>query len=39
MISAIIAQAECNADSGNGGYYYSVCSIRVNGIDYKVVEV
>lgn len=34
----IIAQANCEANNGNGGYYYSVCSLVVKGIHYKVVE-
>ncbi|WP_088815463.1 MULTISPECIES: hypothetical protein [Listeria] len=34
----VVANAECWADNGNGGYYYSVCSLLVNGIHYKVVE-
>lgn len=34
----IIALADCNANAGNGGYYYSVCSLVVDGIHYKVVE-
>ena len=24
-----IAKAECTADDGNGGYYYSVCALKV----------
>lgn len=34
----VIAQAECYADDGNGGYYYSVGSLVVKGIHYPVVE-
>lgn len=34
----IVALADCNADAGNGGYYYSVCSLVVNDIHYKVVD-
>lgn len=34
----VIAQAECYADDGNGGYYYSVGSLVVKGIRYPVVE-
>ena len=33
-----IATAECNADNGNGGYYYSVGAVRVKDIDYVVVD-
>ena len=33
-----IALAEMTADAGNGGYYYSVGSLVVNGIHYKIVE-
>ena len=33
-----IALAECYADNGNGGYYYSVCSLVVNGIHHPVVS-
>lgn len=34
----VIAQADCNADDGNGGYYYSVCSLVVKGIHYPVCD-
>lgn len=34
-----IAVAECEANDGNSGYYYSVCSLVVNDVHYKVVEV
>lgn len=27
------------ADAGNGGYYYSICSLVVDDVHYKVVEV
>lgn len=33
-----IALAECQADAGNGGYYYSVCSFKIEDVHYKVVE-
>jgi len=33
-----IALAECSANDGNGGYYYSVCSLVVKDVHYKVVE-
>ena len=33
-----IALAECSANDGNGGYYYSVCSLVVKNIHYKVLE-
>ncbi|MBC6150097.1 hypothetical protein HB834_00350 [Listeria booriae] len=33
-----IAVAECEANDGNGGYYYSICSLVVNDVHYKVVE-
>lgn len=33
-----IAQANCYADDGNGGYYYSVCSLVVKGVHYSVVS-
>lgn len=26
------------ADAGNGGYYYSVCSLVIKNVHYKVVE-
>ncbi|EAC5831966.1 hypothetical protein A2G24_01090 [Listeria monocytogenes] len=34
----VIAQADCYADNGNGGYYYSVGSLVVKGVHYPVVE-
>jgi len=34
----IIAQAECKANDGNGGYYYSVCALKVKDIYLKVVS-
>lgn len=33
-----IALAECEADDGNGGYYYSVASIVIGKIHFPVVE-
>lgn len=33
-----IATAECNADNGNGGYYYSVGAVRVKDVCYTVVD-
>lgn len=33
-----IAQAEMTADAGNGGYYYSVGSLVVKDVHYKIVE-
>ena len=33
-----IAQGECYADAGNGNYYYSVCSLKIKGVHYPVVE-
>lgn len=33
-----IALAECEADDGNGGYYYSVGSLVVGEIHFPVVE-
>lgn len=33
-----IARANCFADDGNGGYYYSVCSLVVTGVHYPVVR-
>ncbi|ASN59820.1 hypothetical protein CG419_03910 [Latilactobacillus curvatus] len=33
-----IATAECNADNGNGGYYYSVGAVRVKDVYYTVVD-
>ena len=34
----IIATANCEADNGNGGFYYSVCSLVVSGVHYEVVS-
>ena len=33
-----VAQAECHADGGNEGYYYSVLSVRVTNIDGKKID-
>ena len=33
-----IAQADCYANSGNGGYYYSVCSFVIGDVYFPVVE-
>ena len=33
-----IALAEMTADAGNGGYYYSVGSLVVNGIHFPIVQ-
>ena len=33
-----IAVADCRADAGNGGYYYSVCSFVVGEDIYKIVD-
>lgn len=33
-----VAVAEMYADAGNGGYYYSVASLVVNGIHYHMVD-
>ena len=33
-----IALADCSANSGNGGYYYSVAAFELNNIFYKIVE-
>lgn len=33
-----VAQAEIHADDGNEGYYYSVLSVRVTGIDGKQID-
>ena len=34
----LIALAECDADDGNGGYYYSVGSLVIGKIHFLVVE-
>lgn len=33
-----IALAECEADDGNGGYYYSVGSLVIGKIHFPIVE-
>lgn len=33
-----IALAECEANDGNGGYYYSVVSLVIGGIHFPVAE-
>lgn len=33
-----IAIADCRADAGNGGYYYSICSFVIGTDMYKIVE-
>ena len=33
-----VAQAECYADAGNGGYYFSVCSLVIGDVYFPVVE-
>lgn len=33
-----IALAECEANDGNGGYYYSVCSLVIGNIHFPVVD-
>ncbi|MBC2386401.1 DUF7448 domain-containing protein [Listeria booriae] len=33
-----VATANCNADDGNCGYYYSVCSLVINDVHYEVVS-
>ena len=34
----IICEAEMTADAGNGGYYYSVGSLKVNTITFPIVS-
>lgn len=34
----VVAQADCYANDGNGGYYYSVCSIVVKDVHYQVCD-
>ncbi|MHC5215225.1 DUF7448 domain-containing protein [Enterococcus sp. LJL128] len=34
----VVAQADCFADDGNGGYYFSVCSLVVKDIHFRVCE-
>lgn len=33
-----IAIADCYADAGNGGYYYSVCSFQIDTDLYEIVR-
>ena len=33
-----IAVADCYADAGNGGYYYSVCSFQIDTDLYEIVR-
>jgi hypothetical protein len=33
-----IAIADCYADAGNGGYYYSVCSFEIDTSWYEIVR-
>lgn len=33
-----IAIADCYADAGNNGYYYSVCAFKINCDYYKIVS-
>lgn len=33
-----VAQAECYADAGNGGYYFSVCSLVIGDVYFPVVK-
>ena len=33
-----IATADCSANNGNGGYYYSVGAVRVKDVDYQVID-
>ncbi|KRN31109.1 hypothetical protein QS460_00650 [Liquorilactobacillus mali] len=32
-----IAKAECQADNGNGDYYYSICALKVGKVEYNVL--
>lgn len=32
----VIAQADCFANDGNGGYYYSICSLVIKDIHYPI---
>ena len=36
--SEIIAIADCSANDGNGGYYYSVCALKIKDVYYSVVS-
>lgn len=33
-----VAQADCYADAGNGGFYFSVCSLVIGDVYIPVVE-
>nr|DAO95070.1 MAG TPA: hypothetical protein [Caudoviricetes sp.] len=33
-----VAQAECYADAGNGGYYFSICSLVIGDVYFPVVK-
>ncbi|MCJ2192894.1 hypothetical protein MST23_08675 [Pediococcus acidilactici] len=33
-----VAVAKCSANRGGSGYYYSVCSLAIKDVHYKVVE-
>ena len=33
-----IAIADCSANDGNGGYYYSVCALKIKDVYYSVVS-
>lgn len=33
-----IAIADCSANDGNGGYYYSVCALKIKDVYYPVVR-
>ena len=34
-----IAIADCYANAGNGGYYYSICAFKINCDYYEIVAV
>lgn len=34
----VIAKAECHANDGNSGYYYSVCALKVKNIQCVIVD-
>lgn len=33
-----VAQPECYADAGNGGYYFSICSLVIGDVYFPVVK-
>lgn len=33
-----IAVADCEGNAGNGGYYYSIASLKIGKVHYKVLE-